>query len=108
MRGPPDRTVGMLGLAPHPDATTGSELDMASRHGVIDGDGHVMEDDSVKDFIEPPYKGSRRLLGDIFPPGDTLHNEPVQFLPGARQDAGPKEWSAFLDVVGIDATVMYA
>ncbi len=74
---------------------------------VIDGDGHVMEDDSVEEFIEAPFRGNRRLLGGVFPPGDTLHNEPVQMLPGARQHAGPKEWSAFLDRVGISTTVMY-
>jgi predicted TIM-barrel fold metal-dependent hydrolase len=32
---------------------------------VIDGDGHVMEDDSLKDFIQAPYLGARRMLGGL-------------------------------------------
>ena len=75
----------------------------AVRTKIIDGDGHVWEDKNLARYLPPPYEGSERL----FPPLDHLHSEPLQWLPGALDPAGPPEWSNFLEDVGIEATVLY-
>src|SRR4051794_16761393 len=85
------------------------EMDVSGNPQVIDADGHVMEDESLEDFLEAPYRGQRRLGSRMFPPPDVLHHEPVHILPGSMAfDSGPVEWGEFLDDVGISRTVMYA
>ncbi len=77
---------------------------------IIDGDGHVIEDATLGQFLPPPYKGRGSLGGGaarLFPALDHLHNEPVKLLPGAFNPAGPKEWAHFLEDVGIDSTILY-
>ena len=41
---------------------------------VIDADGHVIEDESIVDYIEEPYrsKASKRILTRVFPPWTTI------------------------------------
>ncbi len=77
---------------------------------IIDGDGHVIEDETLRDFLPPPYAGKNALgVGrrGLFPFVDHLHNEPVKTLPGAFNPAGPKEWAEFLEDLGIEASVLY-
>ena len=79
---------------------------------IIDGDGHIVErvggTAGVLDFVAEPYRTARGSL-PIFPDLDHLHNEPVSWLEGAGvgKAVGPAEWSAFLDEVGIEASVLY-
>ena len=77
---------------------------------IIDGDGHVIEDEAMRDFLPPPYAGKNPLgVGrrGLFPFVDHLHNEPVQTLPGSFNPAGPREWIQFLEDLGIESTVLY-
>ncbi len=76
---------------------------------IIDGDGHVIEDRTLSDYLPAPYRGRAALGGNgrLFPQLDHLHNEPVKLLPGAFNPAGPKEWGQFLEDVGIESTVLY-
>lgn len=77
---------------------------------IIDGDGHVIEDEGLRDFLPPPYTGKSAMgVGrrGLFPFVDHLHNEPVQTLPGSFNPAGPREWGEFLEELGIEATVLY-
>lgn len=76
---------------------------------IIDGDGHVIEDD-LGPFLPEPYTEARALgIGQraYFPPIDHLHNEPVKLLPGSFTPAGPAEWEQFLEDVGVEMTVLY-
>lgn len=76
---------------------------------IIDGDGHVIEDPTLADYLTGPYKRTRPLGSGtrLFPALDHLHNEPVTLLPGSFNPAGPKEWGEFLEDVGIESTVLY-
>src|SRR5487761_520386 len=81
----------------------------AVKTSIIDGDGHVIEGD-LRDFLPPPYRGKgKQGIGGRggFPPGDHLHSEPVNSLPGAHNPAGPAQWLEFLEDVGIASTVIY-
>lgn len=77
---------------------------------IIDGDGHVIEDEGLRDFVPEPFAGKSTLGAGrrpLFPFVDHLHNEPVKTLPGSFNPAGPKEWGEFLEELGIEATVLY-
>jgi|SRR5579875_3223780 predicted TIM-barrel fold metal-dependent hydrolase len=86
---------------------------------VIDGDGHVLEDiPGIIAHMPSPYRemaaaaGELRALGTmgIFPPLDHLHTARAVETPPLRDRrpiAGPDEWRAFLEDVGIQRTVLY-
>jgi len=77
---------------------------------VIDADGHVMEDDSMLDFIQHRSITVRRV-GDLYPGLDFLHNDghlhraPDAF--GGGKPVGPDEWVDFLEFSGMEAAVLY-
>ncbi len=79
---------------------------------VIDGDGHVIEDmAAIAAHLPSPY---RQIIGrrpdGLFPPLDHMHSAHAVETPPTRDGrapVGPEGWSAFLDDVGIERTVMY-
>ncbi len=89
---------------------------MASSRRVIDGDGHVEEDASLEEYLDPVYRrvlgsasGVKRdaVVGRLFPPPSVLHAEPMDLLEGSLAAGGPKEWSEFLDELGIEQATLY-
>jgi predicted TIM-barrel fold metal-dependent hydrolase len=78
---------------------------------IIDADGHVAEDSAAIIARMPQaYRDkAREQPFNPFPPFDHLHaGHLVDMPPGAfNRKVGPKEWLAFLDEVGIEATVLY-
>lgn len=83
----------------------------ANTRTIIDADGHVAEDGAAIIARMPQaYRDkAREQPFNPFPPFDHLHaGHLVDMPPGSfNRKAGPKEWLAFLDEVGIDATVLY-
>ena len=79
---------------------------------IIDGDGHIQEDNEAISALMPSFcKENDALRFSLFPPLDHLHSAHAVVTSGqrARKGArvGPDEWSAFLQDVGIDTTVLY-
>ncbi|HXG35704.1 MAG TPA: hypothetical protein VNL15_01915, partial [Dehalococcoidia bacterium] len=78
---------------------------------IIDGDGHILEDQrEMLKFLPPPYQGSEhkaRLL-QIFPYLDHLRDGQAPFLvpPGSFRRVDAEAWSEFLDNVGIESAVL--
>jgi hypothetical protein len=79
---------------------------------IIDGDGHIIEDnEGIARFMPKYYREHDALSMALFPPLDHLHSAKAMTTPGglARRGKtiGPSEWSVFLQDVGIDTTVLY-
>ena len=78
---------------------------------IIDADGHVAEDSAaiIAQMPQAYRDKAREQPFNPFPPFDHLHaGHLVDMPPGAfNRKVGPTEWLAFLDAVGIDATVLY-
>ena len=80
---------------------------------IIDGDGHIMEDNEAIARHLPSYYGQPGAtdVRNLFPPLDHLHAAHFTTTIGreARGNArvGPEEWLNFLEDVGIDTTVLY-
>lgn len=79
---------------------------------VIDGDGHIIEDaPAIVSHMPTEYREIfERKPDSIFPPLDHLHSaRAVQTPPDRdqRPPVGPEGWSAFLDDIGIERTVLY-
>ena len=78
---------------------------------IIDGDGHIMEDNkSIIDHMETPYRDIAARKGVVFPPLDHLHSGRAVETPPQRDQrpaVGPQGWLEFLNDVGIDWTVLY-
>ena len=78
---------------------------------IIDADGHVAEDSAaIIAHMPQAYRDkAREQPFNPFPPFDHLHaGHLVDMPPGAfNRKVGPKEWLAFLDEVGVEATVLY-
>ena len=78
---------------------------------IIDGDGHITEDQpAIIDRMEPEYKRIALQSGEVFPPLDHLHSGRAVETPPKRDGrpiVGPAGWVDFLDEVGIDYTVLY-
>jgi len=75
---------------------------------VIDGDGHVFEDnDGLAKFLPDEFR--RGPAPDRwFPPLDQFHAFIGQTPPGSfRRDTGVDGWIDFMDDVGIDSAVLY-
>jgi len=83
---------------------------MASQR-VIDGDGHIIEDQAaIIDHMSTPYREIFRKRGVLYPPLDHLHTGRAVETPpqrDGRAPVGPKGWVEFLDDVGIEWTVLY-
>ncbi|MBI4523269.1 MAG: amidohydrolase [Deltaproteobacteria bacterium] len=74
---------------------------------VIDGDGHVVEDQkAIAKFLVPELR-QERLLAALFPPLDHLHSFIGRTPPGSFRKVGPDGWLEFLEDVGIETTVLY-
>lgn len=78
---------------------------------IIDADGHIAEDSpAIVERMPEPYREKARLRPfQPFPPFDHLHSAHLVEMPEGAFDpkVGPDEWLAFLDEVGIEATVLY-
>jgi predicted TIM-barrel fold metal-dependent hydrolase len=78
---------------------------------IIDADGHIAEDSqAIIARMPEAYREKARFQPfNPFPPFDHLHAAHlVGMPPGAfNRNVGPKEWLAFLDEVGVEATVLY-
>ncbi|MEK7216411.1 MAG: amidohydrolase family protein, partial [Chloroflexota bacterium] len=84
-----------------------------NRPRIIDGDGHIQEDiAAISRRLPAEYRRMAETSGGalgIFPPLDHLHTafrDTPATLQG-RGRVGPEEWIAFLDDVGIEATVLF-
>jgi uncharacterized protein len=81
---------------------------------IIDGDGHIMEDQpAIARFMPEPFASMYRR-GAVFPPLDTLHIATGQTPPAwwrepgdESRQVGPSDWSEFLDDMELKATVLY-
>lgn len=86
---------------------------MATRNAikVIDGDGHIQEDEAgIIAHMDDNYRPIIERLGDVFPPLDHLHaGRAVETPPkrDGRPRMDPKGWLQFLEDVGIEQTVLY-
>jgi predicted TIM-barrel fold metal-dependent hydrolase len=78
---------------------------------IIDGDGHVAEDSAaIIAHMPEAYRDKARVQPfNPFPPFDHLHAAHLVDMPAGafNRKVGPKEWLAFLDEVGVEATVLY-
>ena len=78
---------------------------------IIDADGHVAEDSAAIIARMPAaYREKAKAQPfNPFPPFDHLHAGHLVDMPAGafNRKVGPKEWLAFLDEVGIEATVLY-
>lgn len=90
---------------------------MANLEIVVDGDGHVFEDqEGIRRHMRGSIANSHtvKMLG-IFPALDHLHHGLNTIPPGAFgrgkdgvwRDPGPSGWVDFLDKAGIETTVLY-
>jgi predicted TIM-barrel fold metal-dependent hydrolase len=78
---------------------------------VVDGDGHIFEDEkAILALMPAPYhqEGTNVFTRNLFPPLDHLHSANlVRFPPGSFRAVGPDGWLEFLQDVGIETTVLY-
>ena len=79
---------------------------------VIDADGHVLEDESISEYIEEPYRSqaSKRTLRRVFPSRDFHHRGIRPLNPeafGGNKTVGPQEWLSFIEVAGLNYAVLY-
>jgi len=81
---------------------------------IIDGDGHVMEDQNAIAGFIPEAFASMHRRGAVFPPLDHLHIATGQLPPawwrsaaGESRQVGPADWVEFLQDLDLKATVLY-
>jgi hypothetical protein len=72
---------------------------------IIDGDGHIVEDNlELFEYLPPPYSGRRSILATpFFPTGDGFQRLARRVADDARKEREtPKitEWKEFLDLSG--------
>ncbi|MBI2357914.1 MAG: amidohydrolase [Deltaproteobacteria bacterium] len=87
---------------------------------IIDADGHVIEDETLLDYLDEPYRSGktkggiigpvRSVLGNVFPSLDfhhlvTFKRSERAFGGGKR--VGPEQWIEFLDVAKFEYAVLY-
>jgi predicted TIM-barrel fold metal-dependent hydrolase len=74
---------------------------------IIDGDGHVMEDQAaIGRYVPQAFEVMLRRPG-IFPPLDHLHMATGRNPTGAFANVGPDGWVAFMQELGFGASVLY-
>jgi uncharacterized protein len=75
---------------------------------VIDGDGHICEDnDAIARHFPADYPRPARTPDRWFPPLDRFHAFIGQTPPGSFQRVGPDGWLEFMEDVGIETAVLY-
>jgi len=78
---------------------------------LIDGDGHVYEqDEEVFGYLEPPFRGKRTILGfPLWPTIDGFQRGAIHAHMGLHQsfESNAGRWLEFLDTTGIESTVLY-
>jgi predicted TIM-barrel fold metal-dependent hydrolase len=78
---------------------------------IIDGDGHVYEnDEEIFEHLEPPFRGKRTVLGfPLWPSIDGFHRGAIHAHMGLHKsfDSNAAMWLEFLDRTGIARTVLY-
>jgi predicted TIM-barrel fold metal-dependent hydrolase len=82
------------------------------RYRVIDADGHVVErDDQIFKYLDEPFRGREDVLTvPFFPSLDGWHRAARRIADGkGRRMSAPqaKEWLAFVDEAGVEASVLY-
>ena len=83
-----------------------------SNLSVIDADGHVLEDQTLANYIREAPGGVRanRTMTALFPSIDRLHNgifaRSADAFGGGKK-VGPKEWGAFADEANIRYSALY-
>lgn len=79
---------------------------------VIDADGHVLEDESLRDYVRQSSEGTVAAprVNALWPSLDHFHNgihvRDKEAFGGGRR-VGPKEWTRFLEDADIRYTVLY-
>lgn len=78
-------------------------------YGIVDGDGHVLEDEgAIARYFPPRFKEHiSRSLARVFPALDHLHEGLAIRPPGSFQPAAAQRWLDFQERAGIDAAVLY-
>ncbi|HTE86056.1 MAG TPA: amidohydrolase family protein [Dehalococcoidia bacterium] len=74
---------------------------------IIDGDGHIWEDDEAIIRHLPARYACMYRGGPVFPKTDHLHIVMGATPPGAFRVVGPDGWQDFLQDLGLNATVLY-
>ena len=78
---------------------------------VIDGDGHVLEDNAaITAHLSPDYRQYAHRIEALFPPLDHLHAGRAVETPPQREGRpkiATEGWQRFLDDSGIEWTVLY-
>ncbi len=81
-----------------------------TRTKIIDGDGHLLENEAeIRAKLSSPYR-ERVMPGRLFPPLDHMHSANAVETPPQRDGrpvVGPDGWLQFLTEAGIDWTVLY-
>jgi hypothetical protein len=80
---------------------------------IIDADGHVIEDDSLFDYLDSSYRAHDHQLSwdRLFPSLDFHHigghstRNKKSFGGGKR--VGPKEWMEFVEMADIEYAVLF-
>ena len=80
-----------------------------SKIGIIDGDGHVLEDEAAIATYFPKEYGQylSRRAGKVFPALDHLHEGLTIRPPGSFMPAPVDRWVDFQDSAGIEGAVLY-
>ena len=74
---------------------------------VIDGDGHVFEDnEAFKKFLPAPFRDAH-TPDRWFPPLDHFHAFIGETPPGSFRRVATEGWIEFMEDVGIDSAVLY-
>jgi len=74
---------------------------------IIDGDGHIYEDDdALVRYLPARYAGMYRG-GPVFPKTDHLHIVMGATPPDSFRRVGPEGWLEFLENLGLRTTVLY-
>ncbi|MBI2090536.1 MAG: amidohydrolase [Deltaproteobacteria bacterium] len=87
---------------------------------IIDADGHVIEDESLLDYVDEPYRSGktkggiigpiRNVLGNVFPSLDFHHLATFKRSErafGGGKRVGPEQWLQFLDVAKFEYAFLY-
>jgi predicted TIM-barrel fold metal-dependent hydrolase len=74
---------------------------------VIDGDGHIFEDNQALARYLPADYTVTRIPDRWFPPLDRFHAFIGQTPPGSFKQVGPDGWLEFMEDVGLESAVLY-
>src|SRR6266516_2895685 len=74
---------------------------------IVDGDGHIWEDDAAIIRHLPPKFASMYHRGNLFPQVDHLHIAIGRTPEGAFQMVGAEGWRDFMHDLGLRGAVLY-